>query len=95
MEPIYIVCIILAACLVFCVLALLVFAYNQLLQLNEVNKRLLLLSSDAINNDRNSMAELSARIIEQERVIDEALDSTIGEAFNPHEALDDMNDFTL
>lgn len=93
-----IIIIILAVCLVLVVVALLIFAYNQMLLLNEVNKRLLLMTESAVDMQTNSINELKEKIsmLEYEtktKYLEEQgleSDELIPENFNPHEELDNI-----
>ena len=48
------------------VIVLTIIVYNQMLLLNEVNKRLLVMAKDAIDNERNTEDELQEAIRELE-----------------------------
>ena len=55
-----IICI--AAVVIAIVIVLTIIVYNQMLLLNEVNKRLLVLAKDSIDNERNTEDELQDAI---------------------------------
>jgi hypothetical protein len=94
------VIIVLAVALLLCVLALLVFLYQQILMTNEINKRLLLLAEDSISGERNTMDALNQALESQASELKERYDDNGNlsksaeeepeDSFNPHEALDDL-----
>jgi len=95
METAVIICIITLAVLVVCILVLLgILFYNQMLVTNEVNKRLLLIAKESIDQERSTQAELQDALIELDRAANENQSSTEetggeevtpDEPFNPHE----------
>jgi len=61
----------LAALAILIVVILAIMVYHQMLLLNELNKRLLLLAKDSIDNERNTMAELQEALTLLERTTQE------------------------
>lgn len=100
METAVIVCIITLSVLVVSILVLLgILFYNQMLVTNEVNKRLLLIAKESIDQERSTQAELQDALIELDRAANEnqspkenTIDEEVtpDEPFNPHE-LSEMN----
>lgn len=95
MEIAVIICIITLSVLVVSILVLLgILFYNQMLVTNEVNKRLLLIAKDSIDQERSTQAELQDALIELDRAAnenqspkEESVDEEVtpDEPFNPHE----------
>jgi hypothetical protein len=92
METSVTVCIIVLACVIVCILALLgILFYNQMLVTNEINKRLLLITKESIDKERSTQEELQSALLELERSIDEQHTVSkeqssyeVDEPFNPH-----------
>lgn len=90
---------ILCVLLALIVIALLVTIYHQMLMLNEINKRLMVITEDSIDNERNTMDAFNQRLQEDEASISDKFDSgatttsniETSDTFNPHEALDDLD----
>lgn len=91
----------LAVCLVVVVIILAIMFYHQMLLVNEVNKRLLMLHEDSIDSERNTMDALNQRLEDERLRLSEKFDENnnqnlTGEdadddsAFNPHQALEDL-----
>ena len=56
------------ACVVLAIIIVLtIIVYNQMLLLNEVNKRLILLTKDSIEKERNSISDLQEALTELEK----------------------------
>lgn len=56
-----------AAVVVVIVIVLTILVYNQMLLLNEVNKRLLLMAKESIDNERSTMEELQDALVALEQ----------------------------
>lgn len=94
METAVIVCIITLSVLVVSILVLLgILFYNQMLVTNEVNKRLLLIAKESIDQERSTQAELQDALVELDRAANENQspkdesreeEVTPDEPFNPH-----------
>lgn len=85
MGTVAIICI--AAVVVVIVIVLTILVYNQMLLLNEVNKRLLLMAKESVDRERQTEADLQEAL----RQIDELTNNTQAvvpsepdENFNPH-----------
>lgn len=65
MGTVAIICI--AAVVIIIVIILTILVYNQMLLLNEVNKRLLLMTKESIDRERSTMEELQEALVELER----------------------------
>jgi hypothetical protein len=97
--------VVLSVTLLGAVISLLLFLYQQLLMTNEINKRLLLLSENSIENEKLAMEELNEELLaraeelhlkfnEEQSDIKQEGKSVYPDAediFNPHDALDNMN----
>ena len=92
-----VIAIILGVVIVIVVLVLAVLIYNQMLLINEVNKRLLLMAKEAQENERITMEEFNERLagIEEDfssrdsirsrrAQVPSILDDEEDEPFNPH-----------
>jgi hypothetical protein len=64
-----IICI--AAVVVVIVIILTILVYNQMLLLNEVNKRLLLMAKESVDRERSTMEELQVALISLEQQANE------------------------
>jgi cytoskeletal protein RodZ len=93
MENSVIVCIIALAVVIVVILLLLGFLiYNQMLCVNEVNKRLLLITKESIDKERSTQEQLQEALIELDRATNESNQTTPKEEeptgpeepFNPH-----------
>lgn len=82
--------IVLGAIVVTVVTILTVLIYNQMLLINEVNKRLLLMARDAQENERITMEEFNERLASLEE--DTADRAAVRSRRNQHTPLDDEDD---
>jgi cell division protein FtsL len=77
--------IILSVVMVAFVVTLAILLYHMFLAYNEVNKRLLALTSEAIMQQRITQEEIDSMIRNLDRVEKPTVDDDINETFDPHQ----------
>lgn len=77
--------IILSIVMVAFVVVLAILLYHMFLAYNEVNKRLLALTSEAINQQRITQEEIDTMIRNLDRVDKPIVDDEINDTFDPHQ----------
>lgn len=89
----------LSVTLAVCVIGLLFALYHQMLMVNEVNKRLIIIAEEAIEKERITMDELNRQLQDNAMTMQEKFSSSdnnenspelFDAGFNPHEALDEL-----
>ena len=87
--------IVLTVCLVVVIVVLLIFCYHQMLMLNEVNKRLLLLTQNSIEDRNAAMSDLTNEIqLKNEQVNNLVKEDEFGQKpFDPHTYSDNQEGF--
>lgn len=87
-----VIIIVLSICLTLCLIGILIYCYHQLLSINEINKRLLLLTQNSMDNERNSLDRLMAEIESSQREANNLSDSLEKTGFNPHDYFKEEED---
>ena len=85
METVAIICIAVVVVLICVILAVLI--YHQMLLINEINKRLLLLSQESMDKERTTYESLQDALQEIDRLTNEQSEKDSNESdepFNPH-----------
>lgn len=78
----------LAVALVFIVIIVAILLYNQMLLLNEVNKRLLLMTKESVDKERSTQEDLTEALRALDAAANEQVKPEVNvedeEPFNPH-----------
>lgn len=102
MSDIAIIAIIVSICIVAIVVVLAILIYHQMLLLNEMNKRLIIIAEESIDEERDTASELADQIALNERLATEKFSSDVNTVhdtseepeqsggFDPHDALDGL-----